>query len=303
MTGVDWQSPEVIAHNADSFGKFVHVLLGLYAFEWFDSLDFEFNVLIGEHKFKWPLIFYFLNRYTVFLCLIALVASLNVQQQINCQGLYVFIQAMGNVAAGLACANLAIRTIAIWRNDLYVVIGLTLLILGHWAFVLRNVTLVKAQWAEGSGCIITNNEPALITGAYIYVIVVDFIVICLMAYKTGIRVNDRVRLLKILLLDGLLYFIVAFVANLLGVIFSALNLNPIMSVIAVVPATSVASIAACRAVRHLSSFEYRVEDIETIVTSNSQPTLDSIKVEPRHLTSSPFGGVSTITSCSTTESV
>ncbi|KAG7098375.1 hypothetical protein E1B28_000333 [Marasmius oreades] len=299
MTGVDWHSPVEITHNSTSFGNLLHVLLGLYIWEWLTSLDFEYKLLIGEHKFRWPLIFYFLNRYMVFICLIAFTVSLNIQQPLDCQGLYVFIQTMGGLSAGLACASLAIRTIAVWRNDLYVVVGLTLLIMGHWAFILHNATLVKAAWLEGTGCVITNNKPALTTGAYIYVMVVDFIVLCLMARRTGIWMNNSARLIKILFLDGFLYFIVAFVVNLVGVIFSALNLNPVMSVIALVPATVISSIAACRAVRHLSSF---VHHAEVIGVPEAEPgTSSSLIFTPRQLLS---GSVSvTVSCCSNIEGV
>ncbi|KAK1230701.1 hypothetical protein PQX77_006198 [Marasmius sp. AFHP31] len=194
----------------------------------------------------------------------------------DCEAIYVFIQAMGSLSMGLACVNLAIRTIAIWKNDRHVVVGLTIIILGHWAIILRDIPIVRAMWDDNQGCIFIDNKHNLVTGIYVYAMGIDFIVMCLMAYKTGIQLNNRTRLIKILVVDGVLYFIIAFLVNLMGVVFSALNLNPIMSVIGVVPATMISTIAACRAVRHLTTFVNRPNRLNIIEIS--QPISEGVSI-------------------------
>ncbi|KAL0577497.1 hypothetical protein V5O48_004483 [Marasmius crinis-equi] len=137
--------------------------------------------------------------------------ALNVQdKQIDCRALMLFIETMGSLSVGLACVNLAIRTIAVWRNDRRIVIGLIVVILGHWAILLRDIVIIRSQWVDGQGCIVTNNQPQqLFTAVYIYAMGIDFIVMCLMGYKTGIQLHKRSPLIKILILDGFLYFIIA----------------------------------------------------------------------------------------------
>ncbi|KAL0066145.1 hypothetical protein AAF712_006769 [Marasmius tenuissimus] len=246
---IDWHSAHMMTRNADSFSKLLHAFVGLYLWEWFNSLDFEYKLITGRHKFKWPLgddqVFYFLNRYALLGVCIGFMVFLDTKiEASNCEAMYIFIQAMGSLSMGLACVNLAIRTIAIWKNDRHVVVVLTVIILGHWALILRDIPIVRAKWDGDQGCIFIDNEHNLVTGMYVYAMGIDFIVMCLMAYKTGIQLNNRTRLIKILVVDGVLYFIIAFLVNLMGVVFSALNLNPIMSVIGVVPATMISTVSS-----------------------------------------------------------
>ncbi|EEB92365.1 hypothetical protein MPER_09140 [Moniliophthora perniciosa FA553] len=79
-------------------------------------------------------------------------------------------------------------------------------------------------------------------GLYSYTMIFDFAVLCLTGYKLnfGRAPFQGSALVQLLTLDGLLYFLIAFLANAVAVVFSALNLNPIMSVIANVPATMIA---------------------------------------------------------------
>ncbi|KAK7043249.1 hypothetical protein VNI00_008603 [Paramarasmius palmivorus] len=208
--------------------------------------------------------------------MVGFAVGLNVRKPIDCQALYTFIQTMGSLGSGLAVVNLGIRTwvtgsfvtnalakildprMAIWMNQRYVVGGLVVLILGHWGLILRDVNLVVAQWSDGAGCIITNNQPHLITAAYIYTMVLDLTVMCLMAYKLGVVSQKRAKLSS------------RFLVNTIAVVFSALNLNPVMSVIALIPATVIASIAACRAVRRLSTF-ISSEESEICIEGSQQP--------------------------------
>ncbi|EDR06508.1 uncharacterized protein LACBIDRAFT_299962 [Laccaria bicolor S238N-H82] len=53
--------------------------------------------------------------------------------------------------------------------------------------------------------------------------------------------------------DGLIFFSIAFLANLCSTVFMLLNLKLIMTIINV-PAVIVSSIVACRAVRRLTNF-------------------------------------------------
>ncbi|KAL0067345.1 hypothetical protein AAF712_005573 [Marasmius tenuissimus] len=174
---------------------------------------------------------------------------------------------------------------AVWKHNLYVVVGVSFILLGYWGVLLRDIVIFGARWEDDVGCIITIAETNYVMGVFIYAMVVDFIILCLMGSKTGIRMDNRTRLINILFIDGLMYFILAFAVSLTAVvsfafsehagsmfefelgadpgpidlfqIFSVLNLNPVLSLAGWVPSVLVTSIAACRAVRHLSNFAER----------------------------------------------
>jgi hypothetical protein len=52
----DWTSPEELAKDATIFNNFMHALVGLYIWEVACSLDFDWAIITGKRKFKWPLV-------------------------------------------------------------------------------------------------------------------------------------------------------------------------------------------------------------------------------------------------------
>ncbi|KAF7351426.1 hypothetical protein MSAN_01574600 [Mycena sanguinolenta] len=267
---VNWQSPAEIAKDAAAFGKFMHVLLGLYIWEWFTSLEFDWSYVSGQRRFRWPMIFYFLNRYCLLFALIGITVSLNVTAEIDCQGLYTFNAIFGNAAIGLASINLSLRTIAVWNQRWYIWLPLLAIIMGHWSLLLHGV-LINAAWDPVQGCVITSTDNRLLAATFIYGMSFDFTVLCLTAYKLAFPAGGKSRLITLIFRDGLIYFVIAFLSNLLATIFMLLDLNAVMSIIANVPAAIastvrpflvlvpliliyLAKIVACRAVRRLANY-------------------------------------------------
>ncbi|OBZ67498.1 hypothetical protein A0H81_12727 [Grifola frondosa] len=296
---VDWQSPVEIAKDGEVFGKFMHTLLGLYIWEFVTSLDFDWQFISGKRKFKWPLvsplydferqadsaahqIFYFAGRYFLLFALIGIAIALNVttyrlmfwdvRRPVNCQALYTYNQVFGNAAIGMASINLSLRTMAVWSQAWYIVVPLVVVILGHWSLLLHGI-LLKAEWIDG-GCAITGTSNTLLAATFIYSMTFDFAVLSLTGLKLAIlttRRQDRSRIVRLIFDDGLIFFIVAFVANLLATIFMLINLNAVMSIIANVPAAVASTIVACRVVRRLTN--YTTEGAELFNGSTQVSTL------------------------------
>ncbi|KAJ3934157.1 MAG: hypothetical protein NXY57DRAFT_722543 [Lentinula lateritia] len=254
----DWNSPAEISKDGVVFSRFMHALLGLYIWEWFTSLDFDWDYIRGKRQFRWPLIFYFLNRYCLLFALIGIAVALNVATEINCQALYTFNQCVGNAAIGLASINFSLRTMAVWTQKWYIVVPLILLILGQWSLLLHGI-LLKATYSPTEGCVIVETDSRLLLAGFTYTMCFDFVVLSLTAWKLVInapssKVMGRSRLVVLIFGDGLIYFIIAFLSNLLATIFMLLDLNPVMSIIANVPSAIGSTIVACRAVRRLALF-------------------------------------------------
>ncbi|KAI0631188.1 hypothetical protein C8Q77DRAFT_191616 [Trametes polyzona] len=253
---VNWKSPEEIANDGAAFDKFMHALLGLYIWEFVTSFPFDWQFISGKRKFKWPLIFYFAGRYFLLFALIGIAIALNVTRPVNCQALYTYNQIFGNASIGLASINLSLRTMAVWSQAWYIVVLLVLLILGHWSFLLHGI-LLKAAWIPGQGCAITYTNNTILAATFIYSMCFDFIVLALTGIKLGIASvarKDRSKIVRLIFDDGLIFFMVAFVANLIATIFMMLNLNAVMSIIANVPAAIASTIVACRVVRRLTNY-------------------------------------------------
>lgn len=99
--------------------------------------------------------------------------------------------------------------------------------------------------------------------------VFDFTVLGLTAVKLFIGNPSRSRLVTLIFSDGIIYFVIAFLANLIATIFMQLNLNPVMSIIANVPAAIASTIVACRAVRRLAQFTAQGPEVFPSTTQGS----------------------------------
>ncbi|GBE83841.1 hypothetical protein SCP_0508980 [Sparassis crispa] len=233
---VDWSSEAELAVDADAFTKLMHCLAGVYFWEFAVSLEFDWAFLAGKKQFNWRLIFYWLGRYCLFFAMIGILTALDVTSEINCQALYTFNQLAGDAAVGLASINLSLRTMAIWSQNRYIVILLVIVILGHWALILQG-----------------RSSNTILAATFIYSMCFDALVMTLSALKLAPRAGHS-QLIRLLFKDGLIYFLVAFIANLIATVFMLLDLNSVMSVVFNVPAAVASTIVASRAVRRLSKF-------------------------------------------------
>ncbi|KAF9225732.1 hypothetical protein BS17DRAFT_699505 [Gyrodon lividus] len=262
----NWQSPSELTTDSLVFVKLMHALTGLYAWEFIVSLDFDWAVLTGKKKFRWPLAFYFAGRYLLLFAMIGILISLDTPIKVNCQALYIFNQLAGDAAVGLASINLSLRTIAIWSQNKWIIGTIVLIVLGHWSLILQGV-LLTATWIPGVGCAIVESNTTILAATFIYSMCFDFVVLCLTAYRlawtqrrTGVS-GRHSNLVRMIFSDGLVYFIIAFLANLLATIFMILDLNAVMSVLFNVPAAIASTIVASRAVRRLYNFNLKVPEV------------------------------------------
>lgn len=259
---VDWQSSAEILTDSVVFSRFAHTLFGLYLWEVVTSLEFDWQFISGRKCFRWPLAFYFAGRYCLLFALVGILIALDVTAPVNCQALYTFNQVFGNAAIGLASINLSLRTMAVWSQNRIIVCLLVAVMLGQWSFLLHGI-LLEATWLNGA-CVITSTNNHILAISFIYTMAFDFLVLCLAGWKLAYPAGGRSKLIKLIFGDGLIYFVIAFLSNLVATTFMLLNLNAVMSIIANVPAAIVCTIVACRVVRRLANFE--------TITTFGQPT-------------------------------
>lgn len=221
--------------------------------EFLFSLNFEWSFITGEKRFNWPMVFYFFGRYFALTTLIALLISLDVRKEVDCQALYTFLALGGVSCLGLASINLAIRTMIIWLMAPHIVIVLSLLILGQWSILLQGVVL-KARWVPGTGCVVTQTNTNDQFIAFIYTMVLDFIVFILTAWKCTQPGYRQSRLYKVLFEQGIFYFAFVSIVNIPSVVMLHMDANPVFNILNNTSVFTLSTIAACRAVRHLSNF-------------------------------------------------
>lgn len=264
-----------------AFLQLNHALFGVYAWEFLVSLDFDWQFISGRRKFRWPLVFYFLGRYLMLGTLVGIIIALNhTTPGLDCHGLYLFNQLAGSACSGLACINLSLRTIAVWGNNRFVIGGLVLLMLGHWALILQGVQLTVG-FVDGVGCVIQKTNNTLLAATFIYTMSFDLVIMVLNVWRLAFGGSGTSAMRKhsgvaqMIFGDGVIYFFIAFLGSFVATVFMLLDLNALMNVIFNVPAVIAATIASGRLVRRLNNFGQGSQaEVYTHSTSNAPLSAD-----------------------------
>lgn len=234
----------------------------------FMTIDFEWSLLTRRRVFHWPLVFFFLCRYCMVLSFVGLIISLNVGTMVNCQALFTFNSWTGNMAILCASTCLMLRTIALWDRKKYIVVILGILCLGHWALLYRTMFVVQARWEPSLGvCLVTNTNSDLLNVTFFFTMGFDLTILIFTAVALLGRPSAKTGLWRMLFQDGLVYFLISFSMNCIPAVLNVLNLNTPMNVIATIPAATITSIAACRAVMRLLSFQHNDLYVHSAVAS------------------------------------
>ncbi|EGO19666.1 hypothetical protein SERLADRAFT_443134 [Serpula lacrymans var. lacrymans S7.9] len=69
---VNWSDPAVIEEDETALGKLGLVLLGIYGWEYLLTLQAEWALISRRLTFRWPLVPYFLGRYSFLATVISL---------------------------------------------------------------------------------------------------------------------------------------------------------------------------------------------------------------------------------------
>ncbi|TFY72478.1 hypothetical protein EVG20_g510 [Dentipellis fragilis] len=229
---VNWTDPAEELRETQSFTRVILSCFGLYFWELFETCGFEWSILTGRRRFRWHLVscyssfsnlvptptdfnggpvFFFLCRYTIFFSLVGLIVSISVTERINCAALYTFNAIVGDLSIMTASTVLMIRTIVMWE---------------------RNVTI------------------SAILGVIGLAMVFDLLIMVLAAARVFARTG--IFNIRALLFDeGLIFFFLSGVCNIVPAVFSILDLNPVMNIITTVPISTISAIAACRTVIQL----------------------------------------------------
>ncbi|OCH94261.1 hypothetical protein OBBRIDRAFT_723213 [Obba rivulosa] len=270
---VNWSSSSELSRDEDVFEKLMFAVFGVYVWELFQTSTFEWTLLSGKRKFTWPLVIpFFLCRYCLLFALIGLLISLSVTSPVNCNALYLFNSWSGNMTILCASMCLMLRTIALYERKLKVVIPLGIFAFAHWVLLWRGMFLIHAEYdSASSGCIVTYTNHIFLNVTFFTTMGFDAVILVLnVAVLMGHRTHSD--LWRLLIKDGLVYFIITFCLNALPAVRDRL-LNVVALLIHGYDDRSSIAIAACRAVIRLQTFTHS----DAYVHSSSQITSGPIR--------------------------
>ncbi|KAG1835807.1 hypothetical protein DFJ58DRAFT_820494 [Suillus subalutaceus] len=237
---VDWNDPDLEAKLGMLSVQLLYAILGLYGWEYIRSSHVEIALLRRQLPFRWPLLSYITARFSFLIAIILhAVQSSPFYTGVDCQSECFFCT---NVAIGCSTTNLMIRTWLIWKTNYLLCLLLILLSLGHWTVLTLLVIYGTHVAFMINGYVIMNTSSVVML--YDLALLV-FTVIGLL------RMPSSSTLWKTLVKQGVVYFIINFLANLILLVLNRLNLNLIMNVIFGTPGMCPCTIASNQVVLSL----------------------------------------------------
>ncbi|KAJ7589751.1 hypothetical protein C8J56DRAFT_1139369 [Mycena floridula] len=237
---------------ASYLDNLVVAIFGLYFWELFNTLDFDFSFICGRRKFKWPMIFYFYSRYAFLASLVGTIFDLNTSRQVNCQALALATILLKHSALWASSVTLSIRMMTLWEYSRRIMVIMVPLITFHMVAACLSSTLdLNVVWSEVAfakdRCVALKMSLFSIAILYTYTMVFDFIILCLTSYKLLYGGDARIRLKQIpifmlLFRDGLIYFVVVFLVALVADVYLIVDHKTAMAIgMHVAPATATVS--------------------------------------------------------------
>ncbi|KAI0294347.1 hypothetical protein BC826DRAFT_340619 [Russula brevipes] len=278
-------SPLIAQQSILVLVRFWHAVDGLYIWEFFTTLDYEFAVIRGRRPYRWSIWVYSLARVAGLMSVILNIVGMDVTVPINCQ-LWISFQLFFCYTSSAAGSLLIVlRIVAIWnRNRLAVATAFGLWGVGV-AFFIQSIARGRAVWAPTRlRCVnidIQTSAPTLIA-----MLVTDVSLLLLMLVGLLRMRRDgggTFGLSQLLWKQGLIWLLFATIAEAVPVVFIALNLNFQWNLILQAPSLYVMTIAGTRMHRSLVDFANRTTDIFS-APSSPQKGLPAPKTERAHTT-------------------
>ncbi|KAF8494674.1 hypothetical protein F5888DRAFT_639541 [Russula emetica] len=229
--------------------KFWHAIGGLYIWEYFTTLDYEWRIICGRLPYRWTIWIYSVARLAGLVSVILWFVTMDVTTSINCQLWVLFsvlFLCLGSIAATLL---IVLRTIAIWNKN-KVVVTLTIIAWGTGiGFHLYNIALIHSAWdSTHLACEPVKNSSNNALG-FTATAITDMILLLIILSGLFImrwRVGGAFGLTHLLWKQGIIWLVLGFAVEILQLVFISSQLDDQLSGLFEVPSHIVIIIAATR---------------------------------------------------------
>jgi hypothetical protein len=253
---VNYRDPAVVAQDTLALSKLWHVVAGLYFWEFVTTLDYEWSVIQRRRQYRWTIWIYVTTRIATLMAVILCIISVNDTPQINCEVETIFQLIFGYLSIAAASLLIVLRILAIWNKQRVVVAIAT----GVWGinviFLILAIVRVRGEWVSAMAtCVAANIHVTKLN--LIVTPVTDIILLLIMfigLLHLGFHERSAFGLGRLLWRQGLIWLLVATIAEVLPSVFICLNLNTPFNVMFQIPSMVTLSIAATRIHRGLVDY-------------------------------------------------
>lgn len=245
---VDWTSPIVGAQLAAAMKAILAACIGITFREQISMLSFDWSILSGKRSFRAPQVAYFVAKLAWWGYVVSNAIPFFGPGPYDCQALMHSIEAFMALITLASSFLLACRTVCVYQADerRYVTWTLYLLAAGLAATWFAGISDVTATWLPQIKDVYTNGTCVAteVKQRYFakYVMTIFFDAVVLVLTIIGVMRLCRssgTRLGALLIDQGLVYFILTFLVNLLVTVFTILDYSPVMDLFFAIPASCI----------------------------------------------------------------
>lgn len=290
-----FHDPKVVQADGSAFMKVLYVVGGVYIWEFFTSLWFEWQIITGKRSYRWSIWLYSGCRLSALFAIITIFVGFNVTTPIDCRAWLVMVFFFAYSAFVFASALIVLRILAIWEREWLPCSIAIIAWLVNIAFYIRNMTWSEAIWdTEQATCLVikTNRNMTTIT----VTLVEDLVLLSLMLI--GLRRYGGVGMHGLWLFlhrQGLLWLLLITVAEIPTTVFIYLNLNDYFNLMFQTPELIMMAVGASRIYRSLADYssmsDYNLENERFWTfhgtTTIDPPTIDGVQLSSQNVAREP----------------
>jgi len=249
---VNFHDPVVVQKDLLVWLEFWHVLAGLYFWEFVTTLDYEWNVIRGRRPYRWTIWVYTITRISTLIDIIlALVNMDTTPARYDCEVIVIFQLFFGYLSNVAASFLIVLRILAIWNKN-KVIIAIAA---GAWVtniiFDIQSIIRIRTIQIPGA-CLVPNLHISVLN--ILVMLATDVILLLTMFFgllRLGYHERGTFELGRLMWKQGVIWLLVATIAELLPAVFLCLDLNNAFNEMFMLPAMITLSIAATRIYRSL----------------------------------------------------
>ncbi|KAF8487449.1 hypothetical protein DFH94DRAFT_27645 [Russula ochroleuca] len=262
---VNFHDPATIAQDYLGVMKLWHFVDGLFIWEFVTTLDYELEVIRGKRPYRWTIWIYSMARVATLLAVILNMVGFDTTTEINCQVWVTFAVFFAYLAFSLSSLLIVLRVIAIWNRS-KIIIAITMSVwLTDVALFLYGVILIRSTWSPAANTCVVNNFD-ITTPNVIGTLVTDT-TLCIMMLvgllRLRLEAGGNFALGTFLWKQGLIWFLLAALAEIPSSTLSFMNLNVSLNLMTQTPSMIIVTIAATRVYRSLTNFNCANSSLET----------------------------------------
>ncbi|KAN0125617.1 hypothetical protein V8E52_000824 [Russula decolorans] len=246
---VNYHDPDVVLQDDLVASKILHGMAGLYFWEFVTTLGYEWSVIRRHRPFRWTIWIYSTTRIFTLIAVILILVDIDDTARYSCEVKTVFLFALTGTAS-----------LAIW-NKKKIIIAIAA---GTWGinviFQIQSIVRIRAVWEPAMSCSVVNWHISELN--ILVTLATDIILLLIMFFgllRLGFHERGVFGLGRLLWKQGVIWLLVATIAEVLPAVFLCLNLNNSFNGMFLPPSMVTLSIAATRIHRYLvdyASFGY-----------------------------------------------